>query len=86
MTLYRSDTCLGEKRLKIFLVSWELLRQMFTPGEHAEHYRVLSAAVPADAQCESVCESRDYPGLLEITISSATFPEVRQGPMLGGNI
>ena len=63
------------KRLQI---STELFLSWFTAGKHLEHaYEVTADPLPSDVRLVHVRHA--WPDLIELLLSSETFPEIKRG-------
>lgn len=66
------------RKLKRVILSWELLRDLFTEGLHpANAYRVVRDALPNDAMLVNVRLA--WPHCLEALIYSERFAAVNEG-------
>ena len=65
-------------RLRTVIISWELLRDLFTAGPHPPHsYDVIRDAIPADAELVNVRHA--WPNRIEIVLHSPQFADVPLG-------
>ena len=69
---------LKRAKLRRVVISFELLRQLFTPGAHPPRsYRVIRDAIPEDAELVNV--RHGWPSQVELLLRSESFTLVRPG-------
>lgn len=72
----KPETFGTDSRLRRVIISFELLRDLFTAGAHPRHaYRVIQNAIPEDAALVNVQHA--CPNLVELLLWSESFEEVK---------